>query len=131
MYLISSPLLLHLKIVSFSGTFFCIFVLSKRFEVQDSVIGGLASVSRIASCFVFAFAPTRHWYYAAPVFNIFSSSGLTAVRSIATKTVPNQEVGQCKCLFISNTNTAALASLAVVDATNVIILYGISYNAPG
>ncbi|CAK1551445.1 unnamed protein product [Leptosia nina] len=81
------------------GTLFCISILSKKFNVQDSVIGGLAGVSRIASCFVFAFAPTRQWYYAAPLFNIFSSSGLTAVRSIATKTVPNEEVAKLSSII--------------------------------
>ncbi|CAH4030464.1 unnamed protein product [Pieris brassicae] len=81
------------------GTFFCISMLSKKFEVQDSVIGGLAGVSRIASCFVFAFAPTRNWYYAAPVFNIFSGTGLTAIRSIATKSVSNEEVAKLSSIM--------------------------------
>lgn len=62
--------------------------------MQDSAIGGLAGLSRIAASFMFAFAPTRQWFYAAPVLNIFSHTGLTAVRSIATKSVPTEEVGK-------------------------------------
>lgn len=81
------------------GTFFCISILSKKFQVEDSIIGSLAGVSRIAACFVFAFAPTRQWYYSAPVFNIFSSCGLTAIRSIATKSVASQEVAKLSSLI--------------------------------
>lgn len=80
--------------ILFLGTFFCITILCKKLHVQDSAIGALAGVSRIAGCLVFAFAPTRSWFYSAPLFNIFSHTGLTAVRSIATKSVPVEEVGE-------------------------------------
>nr|XP_021182172.2 uncharacterized protein LOC110370614 [Helicoverpa armigera] len=80
------------------GTVFCISVLSKRLKVQDSAIGVLAGVSRIASCFMFAFAPTRPWYYSAPLLNIFSHTGLTAVRSLITKSVPTEEVAKLSAL---------------------------------
>lgn len=81
------------------GTIFCISVLSKVLRVEDSAIGILAGTSRIASCFAFAFAPTREWFYAAPLFNIFSHTGLTAVRSIATKVVPLDEVAKLSSLM--------------------------------
>ncbi|VVC98019.1 unnamed protein product [Leptidea sinapis] len=80
-------------------TFFCITVLSKKYRVEDSIIGALAAVSRIAACFVFAFAPSRTWYYLAPVFNIFSHTGLTAVRSIATKSVSTKEVAKLSSIM--------------------------------
>ncbi|CAG4947136.1 unnamed protein product [Colias eurytheme] len=85
--------------ISANGTLFCITILSKKFEVQDSVIGVLAGLSRIAACFVLTFAPTRNWYYLAPVFNIFSSSGLTAVRSLATKSVPSEDVAKLSSIM--------------------------------
>ncbi|XP_013162965.1 PREDICTED: proton-coupled folate transporter-like [Papilio xuthus] len=81
------------------GTFFCIAFLSKKLDVQDSIIGVMAGVSRIASCFVFAFAPNRQWYYSAPIFNIFSHTGLTAVRAIATKSVPTEEIAKLSSLM--------------------------------
>ncbi|XP_026763358.2 solute carrier family 46 member 3-like [Galleria mellonella] len=81
------------------GTIFCISVLSKKLNVQDSALGGLAGVSRIASCFVFAFAPNRPWYYSAPLFNIFSHTGLTAVRSITSKSVPTEEVAKLNAII--------------------------------
>ncbi|XP_068620285.1 probable peptidoglycan muropeptide transporter SLC46 [Battus philenor] len=81
------------------GTFFCIAFLSKKLNVQDSIIGVIAGLSRIAACFVFAFAPNRQWYYLAPLFNIFSHTGLTAVRAIATKSVPTEEVAKLSSLM--------------------------------
>ncbi|XP_037873666.1 proton-coupled folate transporter isoform X2 [Bombyx mori] len=81
------------------GTIFCILVLSKRMNVQDSIIGALAGVSRIAGCLMFALAPTRQWFYSAPLFNIFSFTGLTAIRSIATKSVPTEEVAKLSALI--------------------------------
>ncbi|CAH2042401.1 unnamed protein product, partial [Iphiclides podalirius] len=86
-------------ILGLIGTFFCVTFLSKKLDVQDSVIGVLAGISRIASCFVFAFAPNREWYYSAPLFNIFSHTGLTAVRAIATKLVPTEEVAKLSSLM--------------------------------
>ncbi|XP_045501743.1 proton-coupled folate transporter-like [Colias croceus] len=86
-------------ILGLIGTLFCITILSKKFDVQDSVIGVLAGLSRIAACFVLTFAPTRTWYYLAPVFNIFSSSGLTAIRSIATKSVPSEDVAKLSSIM--------------------------------
>ncbi|XP_039759477.1 uncharacterized protein LOC120633350 [Pararge aegeria] len=76
------------------GTFFCITILCRTFHVQDSMIGCLAAVSRIAGCLAFALSPTRTWFYTAPLFNIFSHTGLTAVRSIATKSVAVEEVAK-------------------------------------
>ncbi|CAH0713369.1 unnamed protein product, partial [Brenthis ino] len=76
------------------GTFFCITVISKKLDVQDSIIGGMAGISRIAGCLVLSLAPNRMWYYSAPIFNIFSHTGLTAVRSIATKIVPVEEIAK-------------------------------------
>ncbi|CAK1584520.1 unnamed protein product [Parnassius mnemosyne] len=86
-------------ILGLIGTFFCITVLSKKLDVQDSIIGILAGVSRIASCMVFAFAPNRNWYYSAPLFNIFSHTGLTAIRAIATKSVPTEEIAKLSSLM--------------------------------
>ncbi|RVE52732.1 hypothetical protein evm_002605 [Chilo suppressalis] len=99
------------------GTVFCISVLSKKFQAQDSAIGGLAGVSRIAACFVFAFASSRSWYYSAPVFNIFSHTGLTAVRSIATKSVPTEEVAKLSALLGV---TEALAPSIYMPASSYI-----------
>ncbi|KAL0820485.1 hypothetical protein ABMA28_006350 [Loxostege sticticalis] len=101
------------------GTFFCISVLSKQLQMQDSAIGGLAGVSRIAACFVFAFAPSRAWYYSAPLFNIFSHTGLTAVRSIATKSVPSEEIAKLSALLGV---TEALAPSIYMPATSYIYI---------
>ncbi|CAB3234996.1 unnamed protein product [Arctia plantaginis] len=101
------------------GTFFCISVLSKRLNVEDSAIGALAGASRIASCFMFAFAPNRSWYYVAPLLNIFSHTGLTAVRSIATKSVPTEEVAKLSALMGV---TEAIAPSIYMPSTSYIYM---------
>ncbi|XP_049876746.1 uncharacterized protein LOC126374271 [Pectinophora gossypiella] len=106
------------------GTFFCISFLSKRMQVQDSVIGALAGVSRIAACFVFAFAPTRPWFYSAPLFNIFSHCSLTAIRSMATKSVLPEEVAKLNAVIGV---TEALAPSIYMPTSSYIYVSTIDY----
>ncbi|KAJ0174132.1 hypothetical protein K1T71_010278 [Dendrolimus kikuchii] len=101
------------------GTVFCIYVLSRQLCVQDSAIGALAGASRIAGCFMFAFSPNREWFYSAPLFNIFSHTGLTAVRSIATKSVPTEEVAKLSALMGV---TEALAPSIYMPASSYIYM---------
>lgn len=105
------------------GTLFCVYILSQRLNVQDSAIGALAATSRIASCFMFAFAPTRPWYYSAPILNIFSHTGLTAIRSIATKSVPTEEVAKLNALIGV---TEAIAPSIYMPSTSYIYVQTIS-----
>ncbi|XP_011559919.3 proton-coupled folate transporter [Plutella xylostella] len=112
------------SVLGIVGTLFCVSLLSKKLRVEDSAIGGLAGVSRIASCFVIAFAPNRDWFYSAPVFNIFSSTGLAAVRSIATKAVPTKEIAKLSALMgVSE----ALAPSIYSPASNHIYVKTIDY----
>ncbi|XP_035435163.2 proton-coupled folate transporter [Spodoptera frugiperda] len=105
------------------GTLFCVYILSQRLNVQDSAIGALAATSRIASCFMFAFAPTRPWYYSAPILNIFSHTGLTAIRSIASKSVPTEEVAKLNALIGV---TEAIAPSIYMPSTSYIYVQTIS-----
>lgn len=77
-----------------TGTLFCITILCKKLHVQDCIIGGMAGISRIAGCLVLGLASTRLWFYSAPLFNILSPTGLTAVRSLASKVVDVEEIGK-------------------------------------
>lgn len=101
------------------GTLFCISILCKKFNVEDSAIGVLAGVSRIAGCLMFALSPNRTWFYTAPVLNIFSHTGLTAVRSIATKVVPTEEVAKLSALIGV---TEALAPSIYMPASSYIYM---------
>ncbi|KAF9819518.1 hypothetical protein SFRURICE_003611 [Spodoptera frugiperda] len=105
------------------STLFCVYILSQRLNVQDSAIGALAATSRIASCFMFAFAPTRPWYYSAPILNIFSHTGLTAIRSIASKSVPTEEVAKLNALIGV---TEAIAPSIYMPSTSYIYVQTIS-----
>ncbi|KOB65888.1 Adenylate cyclase, partial [Operophtera brumata] len=106
---------------------FCISILSKRLNVQDSAIGILAGVSRIAASCMFAFAPTREWFYVAPVLNIFSHTGLTAVRSIATKCVPTEEVVYmpASSFIYMNTIKTFPGAFYMFDATLTVLALGL------
>ncbi|KAH9641180.1 hypothetical protein HF086_013037, partial [Spodoptera exigua] len=65
---------------------------SKRWNIEDSIIGVIACLSRIAASVVYAMAPTRTIYFLGPVLDMFSSAGATSLRSIATKLVNADEV---------------------------------------
>ncbi|KAJ2948494.1 hypothetical protein O0L34_g7744 [Tuta absoluta] len=106
------------------GTCFCISVLSKALQVQDSALGALSGTSRIAACFVFAFAPTRTWFYAGLLFNMFSHFSLTAIRSIVTKSVPADEVAKLNALIGV---TEAIAPSIYMPTSSYIYMTTIAY----
>lgn len=83
------------QIVIFSiGSFVTLYLFSKRWDIEDSIIGAFACLSRIAASVVYAMAPTRTVYFLGPVLDMFSSAGATSLRSIATKLVETDEVGE-------------------------------------
>lgn len=65
--------------------------------MEDSVIGVVACLSRIAASVVYAMAPNRTVYYLGPLLDMFSSAGATSLRSIATKLVNADEIGKLHC----------------------------------
>lgn len=71
-----------------------IYLFSKRWKIEDSVIGVVACISRIAASVVYALAPNRTIYFLGPVLDMFSSAGATSLRSIATKLVDADEIGK-------------------------------------
>ena len=77
-----------------TGSFITIYLFSKRWKMEDSIIGVFACLSRIAASLVYALAPTRTIYFLGPVLDMFSSAGATSLRSIASKLVNADEVGE-------------------------------------
>ncbi|KOB72968.1 Adenylate cyclase [Operophtera brumata] len=65
--------------------------------MEDSVIGVIACVSRIAASVVNAIAPTRSVYFLGPVLDMLSSAGATSLRSMASKLVHSDEIGELLC----------------------------------
>ncbi|XP_035435171.1 proton-coupled folate transporter [Spodoptera frugiperda] len=81
------------------GSFITIYLFSKRWNMEDSIIGVIACLSRIAAAVVYAMAPNRTIYFLGPVLDMFSSAGATSLRSIATKLVDADEVGKTSSLI--------------------------------
>ncbi|CAG9564022.1 unnamed protein product [Danaus chrysippus] len=94
-----SLFLTYSVLVGTIGSFVTIYLLSKRWKIEDSIIGMVACVSRIAASLVYAMAPTRTIYFIGPVLDMFSSAGATSLRSIATKLVKTDEVGKTSSLI--------------------------------
>ncbi|CAH2264396.1 jg18448 [Pararge aegeria aegeria] len=82
-----------------SGSFITIYLLSKRWKIEDSIIGIVACISRVAASVVYALAPSRTVYFLGPVLDMFSSAGATSLRSIASKLVKADEVGKTSSLI--------------------------------
>ncbi|XP_075981401.1 lysosomal proton-coupled steroid conjugate and bile acid symporter SLC46A3-like [Anticarsia gemmatalis] len=94
-----SLFLTYSVLVGSIGSFITIYLFSKRWNIEDSVIGIIACLSRIAASVVYAMAPNRTVYFLGPVLDMFSSAGATSLRSIATKLVNDDEVGKTSSLI--------------------------------
>ncbi|XP_047525088.1 proton-coupled folate transporter-like isoform X2 [Pieris napi] len=81
------------------GSFITIYLFSKRWKIEDSIIGIIACVSRVAASLVYAMAPNRTVYFLGPVLDMFSAAAATSLRSIATKLVNADEVGKTSSLI--------------------------------
>ncbi|XP_041984600.1 proton-coupled folate transporter-like [Aricia agestis] len=86
-------------VVGSVGSVITIYLFSKKWNIDDCIIGVFACVSRIAASVVYAMAPNRTIYYLGPVLDMFSSAGATSLRSIATKLVGADEVGKTSSLI--------------------------------
>ncbi|CAB3228791.1 unnamed protein product [Arctia plantaginis] len=94
-----SLFLTYSVLVGSIGSFITIYLFSKRWKIEDSIIGVVACLSRIAASIVYAMAPSRTVYFLGPVLDMFSSAGATSLRSIATKLVNDDEVGKTSSLI--------------------------------
>ncbi|XP_028169920.1 proton-coupled folate transporter-like isoform X1 [Ostrinia nubilalis] len=94
-----SLFLTYSALVGSVGSFVTIYLFSKRWKIEDSVIGVVACFSRIAAAVVYALAPDRTIYFLGPVLDMFSSAGATSLRSIATKLVHADEIGKTSSLI--------------------------------
>ncbi|XP_061720586.1 uncharacterized protein LOC133527548 [Cydia pomonella] len=94
-----SLFLTYSVLVGSVGSFLTIYLFSKRWKIEDSIIGVVACLSRIAASLVYAMAPNRTVYFLGPLLDMFSSAGATSLRSIATKLVQADEVGKTSSLI--------------------------------
>ncbi|KAL0869895.1 hypothetical protein ABMA27_006095 [Loxostege sticticalis] len=86
-------------LIGIVGTAIAVTIFSKWLGMHDSMLGIIATASKVASSLVYGFASTKEIFFAGPVFDIFGSSGVTAIRSLGTKVVEPNEVGRMVSLI--------------------------------
>ncbi|KAG5668431.1 hypothetical protein PVAND_016371 [Polypedilum vanderplanki] len=85
-------------VVTMSGTFLALVILSRILKIHDALIGIIASLSKIAASFVYAFAMTPFMFYFGPVTEFIHYVSFIAMRSIASKIVEQNERGRLNSL---------------------------------
>ncbi|CAG9856338.1 unnamed protein product [Phyllotreta striolata] len=98
------------------GTSFSVGVFSHILKFDDAIIGIYSSMSKILSSFVYGFATTSLVFYLGAIVEILNGTSFIAMRSIASKLVPTDELGKVNSLF------------GVCEAL-MPLLYGPMYNA--
>jgi len=68
-------------------------------KIDDALIGVMSSMSKILAGFVYAFAKTSFVFYLAPIVDIVNGTSFIAMRSIASKLVPPDELGKINSVF--------------------------------
>ncbi|KAJ8954116.1 hypothetical protein NQ314_007145 [Rhamnusium bicolor] len=81
------------------GTLFSLAFFTKFLKVDDTVLGMLSSGSKIIGALFYAFAPTPYFYYAGAIAEMLNGTSFIAMRSIVSKLVPSNELGQINSLF--------------------------------
>ncbi|KAL4714998.1 hypothetical protein ACJJTC_003149 [Scirpophaga incertulas] len=84
----------YFLLVGLAGTTIAVTVFSKWFKWHDSILGIIATTSKVFSSLLYALAPTRDWFFVGPILDIFGNSGGTAIRSLGTKVVDQDKVGK-------------------------------------
>ncbi|GBP09745.1 hypothetical protein EVAR_81035_1 [Eumeta japonica] len=102
---------------SSARSFITIYLFSKRWNIEDSVIGVIACASRVCASVLYALAPSRPAYFLGPALDMFSSAAATSLRSIASKLVEEDEI-VCTKTFVAD---------SVDDSWQTLIRTGLVY----
>ncbi|XP_012222597.1 probable peptidoglycan muropeptide transporter SLC46 [Linepithema humile] len=81
------------------GTSISVGIFSHILKIDDAIVGIMSCMSKILSSFVYAFATTTWMVYAAAIVEIVNGTSFIAMRSIASKLVPTDELGKVNSLF--------------------------------
>ncbi|XP_050421659.1 proton-coupled folate transporter-like isoform X2 [Adelges cooleyi] len=88
--------------VGFIGTSLSLWIFSHKLQMDDALIAAMACFSKIIGSVVFAFAHNEFMFFMGPVVEIMHGAGSIATRSIFTKLVSPDELGQvCAVLGVS------------------------------
>ncbi|KAI4478139.1 hypothetical protein M0804_012097 [Polistes exclamans] len=81
------------------GTTLSVGVFSHILKVDDAIVGIMSCMSKILASFVYAFATTDWMIYLGALVEIVNGTSFIAMRSIASKLVPSDELGKVNSLF--------------------------------
>ncbi|XP_043267795.1 solute carrier family 46 member 3-like [Venturia canescens] len=81
------------------GTMVSVGLFSHVLKIDDALVGVMSCMSKILACFVYAFATEDWMIYLAPLVEIVNGTSFIAMRSIASKLVPTDELGKVNSLF--------------------------------
>ncbi|VVC29230.1 Major facilitator superfamily,Major facilitator superfamily domain [Cinara cedri] len=81
-------------VTGFIGTSFSLWILSHKLQIDDTLIAVMACCSKVIGSFVFAFAPNEVIFFLGSIVEIIHGAGSIATRSIFTKLVTPDELGQ-------------------------------------
>ncbi|XP_018328119.1 proton-coupled folate transporter [Agrilus planipennis] len=86
-------------LVGLVGTSISVGLFSHLLKIDDAIIGLMSCMSKILSSFVYTFAETAWVFYLGPIVEILNGTSFIAMRSIASKLVPTDELGKVNSLF--------------------------------
>jgi PCFT/HCP family folate transporter-like MFS transporter 1/3 len=81
-------------VTGFIGTMISLWIFSHKLQIDDTLIAAMACFSKLVGCFVFAFAPNEFIFFLGPIVEFIHGAGNIATRSIFTKLVSPDELGQ-------------------------------------
>ncbi|KAK2582171.1 hypothetical protein KPH14_004528 [Odynerus spinipes] len=81
------------------GTVVSVGVFSHILKIDDALVGIMSCMSKILASFVYAFATTDWMIYLGALVEIVNGTSFIAMRSIASKLVPSDELGKVNSLF--------------------------------
>ncbi|CAH1392872.1 unnamed protein product [Nezara viridula] len=85
--------------VNLVGTTLGIGVFSHLMKMDDAMLGLIACSSKIIASIFYAFAKTSTQFYLASLIDMVGGTAVIAMRSIASKLVPSEELGKINSLF--------------------------------
>ncbi|XP_034241434.1 proton-coupled folate transporter-like isoform X2 [Thrips palmi] len=81
------------------GTMLSVGLFSSLLKYDDSVIGMMSCASKILAGFIYAFATTVSVLLIAPLVDMMNGTSFIAMRAMASKLVPSDELGKVNSLF--------------------------------
>ncbi|XP_045467373.1 proton-coupled folate transporter-like [Harmonia axyridis] len=86
-------------ITQMAGAAICLTVFVKWLKVDDSTLGMIAMTSKVVGSVAYGLAPDSLYFYLSAFTEVFNGSSHIALRSIMSKLVSVQELGQTNSLF--------------------------------